>query len=96
MFPFQVLTRVLYILSGNHKAVNFFLISDIHYRDKPLHLLHFQFFRLIYSEKEQIAIKKKRKKRTVTTKESILTNNNKSPKSQNLLLCGEQFQLVSF
>lgn len=59
MFPFQVLTRVLYILSGNHKAVNFFLISDIHYRDKPLHLFHFQFFRLIYSEKEQIAIKKK-------------------------------------
>lgn len=94
MFPFHVLTRVLYILSGNHKAVYFFLISDIHYRDKPLHLFHFQFFRLIYSEKEQTAIKKK--KRTVTTIESILTNNNKSPKSQNLLLCGEQIQLISF
>lgn len=93
MFPFQVLTRVLYILSGNHKAVYFFLISDIHYRDKPLHLFHFQFFRLIYSEKRTDCDKKK--KRTVTTKESILTNN-KSPKSQNLLLCGEQFQLISF
>lgn len=93
MFPFQVLTRVLYILSGNHKAVYFFLISDFHYRDKPLHLFHFQFFRLIYSEKEQIAIKKER---TVTTKESILTNNYKSPKSQNLLSCREQFQLISF
>lgn len=94
MFPFQVLTRVLYILSGNHKAVYFFFfISDFHYRDKPLHLFHFQFFRLIYSEKEQIAIKKKK---PVTIKESILTNNNKSPKSQNLLLCGEQIQLISF
>lgn len=94
MFPFQVLTRVLYILSGNHIAVYFFLISDFHYRDKPLHLFHFQFFRLIYSEK-RTDCDKKEKKRTVTTKESILTNN-KSPKSQNLLLCGEQFQLISF
>lgn len=95
MFPFQVLTRVLYIFFREIiKLFIFFLISDIHYRDKPLHLFHFQFFRLIYSEKEQIAIKKK--KRTVTTKESILTNNNKSPKSQNLFLCGEQFQLISF
>lgn len=93
MFPFQVLTRVLYIYFREIiKLFIFFLISDFHYRDKPLHLFHFQFFRLTYSEKEQIAIKKK----PVTIKESILTNNSKSPKSQNLLLCGEQFQLISF
>lgn len=62
MFPFQVLTRVLYIYFREIiKLFIFFLISDIHYRDKPLHLFHFQFFRLIYSEKRTDCDKKKKK-----------------------------------